>query len=238
MTECTDPAAIKEGDLMAYLEGDADERVREHVERCPACAAKVARLRETGQALLTLMYRTDCPASEILGQYHMDLLSPAEKLEVAAHVRPCPHCARELKELTNAEEVEDSLTHIVLHVLQNVVQTVEATMVPRGHPYPVGARGTEAGQPAFHFYGADVDVLVGFQPTAVTATTRTLLGAVVQTEAVSGGHAWLFQEGEKPLSSPVDHLGTFTFEGIPSGEYDLALEVGQKALLMRGVIIQ
>jgi hypothetical protein len=249
MTECIDLAAIKEGDLMAYLEGDTEDRVREHVENCSVCADEVARLRETSRGLLTLMYRADCPAPEILAQYQMDLLSNSDQLEVAAHVRTCPHCARELEELVIREEEEDSLTQMILHVLEDVVQTVEATMTPRGRPHPVGVRGTEDGGRTFHFHADDpstvseatseqaVDVLIGFQPGTPATGTRTLLGSVVQTEAVSGGRAWLFREGDKPVSSLVDHLGTFTFTDLAPGEYDLALEVGQKALLMRGVVV-
>lgn len=82
-----------------------------------------------------------------------------------------------------------------------------------------------------------MDVLVGLQSAAPASGTRTLVGSVVQAEAVSGGRVWLFQEGKKPISSPVDHLGTFTFEALPPGEYDLVLEVGRKALLMRGVVV-
>ncbi len=235
MTECIDPTAIEEGDLMAYLEGEAVPRVREHVERCPACQAEVARLRETSQALVTLMYRADCPAPEVLGQYQMDLLSSSRQLEVAAHVRTCRHCARELEELADREGRGDSLARLALDVLQDVVQTVEATLVPRGRPRPVGVRGVEDGPSAFHFHGDEVDVVIGLQATAPNIGTRTLLGAVVQAEAVSGSRAWLFRTGEEPVASPVDRLGTFTFEALPPGTYDLALEVGRKALLMRDV---
>jgi hypothetical protein len=231
MTRCTEPALIKEGDLTAYVEGEADERVRAHVGRCPACADRVARLRQTSQALLTLMYRASCPAPEVLGQYQLDLLPPNERLRVAAHVRTCPHCTRELDEL---EQEEDSLTQMVLHAIRGAVRVVEGALVaPRLRP--VGVRGEEAGQ--YTFRGAGLDVLVGFQPTVSGKRKGTLVGAVVQVEAVADGRAWLFQEGERPRSSLVDGLGTFTFEGIAPGEYDLALEVEEEALLMREVSV-
>ncbi|MGD9099302.1 MAG: hypothetical protein PVF45_02400 [Anaerolineae bacterium] len=229
MTRCIEPALIKEGDLTAYVEGEADERVRTHVGRCAACADKVARLRQTDQALMALMYRGFCPAPEVLGQYQLDLLHPDEQLRVAAHVRACPHCRRELDEL--AQE-EDSLTHMVLHAIRGAVRVVEGALVaPRLRP--AGVRGGEGGQYAFR--GAGLDVLVGFQPTVSGRRKGTLVGAVVQAEAVADGRAWLFQEGERSRSSPVDDLGTFTFEGIAPGEYDLALEVGEEALLLREV---
>ena len=229
MSRCIEPALIKEGDLAAYVEGEADRRGRAPVRR-PACADKVARLRQTGQALLALMYRASCPAPEVLGQYQLDLLPPNERLRIAAHVRTCPHCIRELDEL---EQEEDSLTHMVLHAIRGAVRVVEGALVVPPRLRPAGVRGVEAGQRAFR--GAGLDVLVGFQPTVSGKGKGTLVGAVVQAEAVSDGRAWLFQEGEKPRSSPVDDLGTFTFEEIAPGEYDLALEVGEEALLLREV---
>ena len=109
MTECIEPELIKEGDLIAYVEGVADERVRDHVIRCTACADKVARLRQTSQALIGLMYRSSCPPPEVLGKYQLDLLSAGERLRIAAHVRSCSHCTRELDELAQeeSEEAED-----------------------------------------------------------------------------------------------------------------------------------
>jgi anti-sigma factor RsiW len=236
MTKCIEPSQIKEGDLMAYVEGEADGRVRDHVGRCPACAGKVAQLRRTNQALLTLMYRASCPLSEVLGQYQLDLLSPDERLKVAAHVRTCPHCSRELDELRTRK---DDLTHAVLQVIQGAVRVVEAALVtpPRLRPVGVRGRGREARAEQRAFHGAGLDVLVGFQPVATHKREGTLVGAVVQAEAVAGGRAWLFQEGEKPTFSLVDELGTFTFEEIRPGEYDLALEVGDEALLMREVVV-
>ncbi len=229
MNRCIDPALIKEGDLTAFVEGVADGQVRDHVGRCPACADKVARLRQTGQALLALAYRASCPAPEVLGQYLLDLLPPDERLRVAAHARACRHCNRELDEL---EKEKDSLAHMVLHVIRGAVRVLEGALVAPPRRAPASVRGGAAGQ--YAFCGAGLDVLVGFQAT-VSRNRGTLVGAVVQAEAVADGQAWLFQVGERPRSSPVDDLGTFCFEEIVPGEYDLALEVGDEALLLRGV---
>jgi anti-sigma factor RsiW len=217
---------------LAYLEGEADRQVRDHVARCPACADKVARLRETGQALLTLMYRADCPAPEVLGQYQLDLLSPAEQLQVAAHARACPHCTRELAELAAGD---DGLVQAIWQTLRNVTQVVETTLIVSPRPQPAGVRGGRTARCAFR--GAGIDVLVGFRPTAQGDGPGTLLGSVVQTDAAPDSQMWLFCEGQAPVSSPVDDLGTFVFEAVTPGEYDLVLETGERALLMREVFV-
>lgn len=232
MTACIEPALIKAGDLMAYVEGEADERVREHVARCAACAGKAAQLGQTSQALLALAYRVSCPPPQVLGQYLLDLLNPDEQLKIAAHARACAHCSRELEELG---EKEDSLSRMVLRVMQNAARVVEGVLAAPLRLDPAGVRGGESRQRVFR--GAGLDVLVGFQPTVSAQSKGTLVGAVVQVGAVGDGLAWLFQDGARPRSSAVDELGTFCFEGIMPGEYDLALEVGEEALVMRGVVV-
>lgn len=234
MTECMDPTSIGEGDLIAYVEGKAGEEIADHVNRCAACAGKVTKIRETCHALFTLAYRADCPAPEVLGQYQMKLLSSAEELRVAAHVRTCPHCTREMAELG---EEEDSLTQMILRTLQGAVQIVETSLMLPSRGQPVRT-GTAIGEQAtFRFHSDDADMIVGFEPSGSGGRRGELRGTIAKPEIVPGSRAWLFREGDRPISTPVDALGTFVFDMITPGEYDLALEAGEKALLMRGVVI-
>ena len=43
---CIAPEEIQEGDLVAYLEGDAPLRVKDHIARCAFCAAEIEALRK------------------------------------------------------------------------------------------------------------------------------------------------------------------------------------------------
>ncbi len=65
---CLAPTEIQEGDLLAYVEGEASPAVARHIARCPVCAAEVAGLREMeslfSQALSSLP--TDQAAREKL----------------------------------------------------------------------------------------------------------------------------------------------------------------------------
>jgi anti-sigma factor RsiW len=98
---CINPTEINEGDLMAYVDGTADQAVVEHVRRCPACAHQAREL-ATLQAMLTArLYRASCPTPDQLIAYQRGELRDSEKLVVAQHVRQCPHCARELAALVH-----------------------------------------------------------------------------------------------------------------------------------------
>ena len=104
MIECTDPQLIREGVLMAFLEGEVDPSIRAHVESCPACASKVKELQQMSRTLQTGLYRIACPSPEELMKFQDGTLPPAERLVVAAHLRDCPVCPRELAELVATEE--------------------------------------------------------------------------------------------------------------------------------------
>ena len=231
MTECIEPGLIKEGDLIAYVDRDADARIRAHIDRCPACKRRVAELRETSLALLTVMYRATCPSGKALVEHHQGLLSAAETLRVAAHVRSCPHCSRELAEIPKEQ---DSLVTMVLTTIQKAARVIEASLTIHPQSRLADVRGADRiEQRSYH--ADDLDVVIDFQ-LVEGGQEGAIVGAVVQAEAVTGGRAWLFQDGEKPTSTPVDELGSFVFEGVVPGKHDVALEMGDQALLLREVV--
>jgi hypothetical protein len=45
-TDCIAPHEIKEGDLVAYLEGAASKAVNDHISRCHFCQAEVKELKQ------------------------------------------------------------------------------------------------------------------------------------------------------------------------------------------------
>jgi hypothetical protein len=55
--QCIAPYKIQEGDLVAYMEGDASPDVVRHITRCPACAAEVEALRQVDAMFNTVLNR-------------------------------------------------------------------------------------------------------------------------------------------------------------------------------------
>ena len=107
MTEtCIDPTKVNESELMAYVDGTADQAVVEHVRRCPACARRAQELAALQGALTARLYRVSCPTADQLIAYQQGDLRGSEKLTVAQHLRQCPHCARELAALAREEREE------------------------------------------------------------------------------------------------------------------------------------
>ena len=237
MNECLNPALIEDGDLMAYVDGEADPWVGKHIESCPACLRQATELGQATQGLLGLIYRASCPEPERLGQYHLKLLSAGEQLTMAAHLRTCLHCRDELSLLVEPEETEepDSLIMMVWKLFQDAVQVVEGMLMPSPRRRVAGMRARGRKRETQNYAADGVNVILDFQPVGRRRREGMLVGTIQSGLIATGGQAWLFEEGQKPISTEVDALGTFIFEQISPGHYDLALEVEQKAILLREV---
>jgi len=231
------PALIEDGDLMAYVDGEADPWVREHVESCAACLSEATELGQVTQEVLDLMYRAFCPEPERLGQYHLKLLSANEELVMAAHLRKCEHCTEDLLLLVGEDE-PDSLIMMVWEWFKDAAQVVEGVLMPSPRRRAAGMRA-RGGKRATRNYAADgVHVILDFQPVGRRRREGTLVGTIQSGVTGTGNQAWLFEEGEVPISTEVDALGTFIFDRVRPGNYDLALEMQQKAILLREVDVR
>jgi anti-sigma factor RsiW len=90
---------LREEQLIAYLDGEADETVKQHLRACEACAARLEAYSVLQSILLRAPYRRRCPGSQTLGDFHLGLLTEVEASAIRKHLIECPHCAAELEAL-------------------------------------------------------------------------------------------------------------------------------------------
>src|SRR5437763_282890 len=99
--ECSQPGAIRDEELLAYLAG---EKVRpfvvQHLAECQRCTAQLAGYRRIELALTSKLYRWDCPPNQVLGEYQLGLLSNDLAAAVKNHLSSCVLCAAEVATLT------------------------------------------------------------------------------------------------------------------------------------------
>lgn len=230
MTECINPSEIQEGDLLAYAEGQASAGVQDHVRRCAYCAERAALYERLDRRLRSGLYRTSCPPSDVLARWQLHLLPTDEELQVAAHVRACSHCTRELGELA---AVDDDLLSVLLERMRGVSRWMEATLVTTA-PRPVGLRGVAA--PQRRYQVGDLDIFVGSQMRLEGRRLMGRLRPLTGEEArVTGVEVWLAQEGRVLQSSLTDDRGHFVFSDISPGQYDLGFAWQGEAILIRDV---
>lgn len=233
MTQCIDPARIKEGDLMAYVDGAAGEAVKEHIRQCTFCANRAETYRRMEHVLSSALYRASCPTPTTLGLYLSKSLPAGERLVIARHLALCPHCAREMREL---ERPDDDLISVILDKLSGAVTEVVEALLVAPRPRPVGVRGAP---PRQRLYRADdLEIIVGTQPSRARRGRSTLLGQIrppgEEPKSAAGTEVWLVREGEL-LEAMVNDLGYFVFKEVSPGEYDIGFGWQGKAVLVREV---
>lgn len=98
--ECSEPGAIRDEELLAYLAGEkVRPKVKQHLACCQRCAAQLAAFERLELALTSKLYRFDCPPSQVLGEYQLGLLSKELTAAVDNHLSMCTLCATEVATL-------------------------------------------------------------------------------------------------------------------------------------------
>jgi anti-sigma factor RsiW len=109
--ECSEPGAIRDEELLAYLAGEKVRPfVKQHLTRCQRCTAQLAAYERIERTLTSKLYRFDCPPSQVLGEYQLGLLSKELTAAVNNHLGMCALCAAEVATLTEFLANDQMLT--------------------------------------------------------------------------------------------------------------------------------
>ena len=72
---CIQPPPLNEIELLVYLDGEADQEISAHIEECPHCRERAAKLARVQDRLSKVLFRVTCPDPVELGEYHLGLLA-------------------------------------------------------------------------------------------------------------------------------------------------------------------
>ena len=78
---------------------DLPKDVRLHVEQCELCQSYLLKYTRANSALLSSLYRKECPDSMTLSSYATNMLARDEQLPIQLHLRVCPLCRDEVDEV-------------------------------------------------------------------------------------------------------------------------------------------
>jgi hypothetical protein len=227
--KCINPGEIAEGDLVAYLHGDATPDVAEHIVNCPFCAEQVEQLRVVDAQLLTAFYRDTCPEAEVLADFVLNRLPATEKLRVAAHVRNCARCS---EVVASVRDLADEEPPSLLERLRKMLAL--ALIAQPIAPTAVAARG-EGWQRRFEV--EDFVITLSAQAGSLTGRVRRRDAPTVTDYS---GQAWLLDKTEttaqaKPVEGRIDQFGRFQLAIQETGTYALLLEVGEQNVALEAV---
>jgi hypothetical protein len=233
---CIAPEEIREGDLLAFIEGHATPQVKEHVARCPFCAAEAVALAKADRVLSTALYRAPCPATEALVQYQAGLLKMHERRQIARHIQECSFCAGELRRLSTLDAPQYSLWEEMRRAARTVI---EAVHVPPPARLAAAVRG---GRFSPRLYRAgELDIVLGSEMLSPTCDLWRLRGRITRgglaMTNLTGSTVRLIQEGRIVASQAIDDMGYFSCEHLAAGQYDLWLERPEADIVVRQVVV-
>lgn len=242
MTGCVAPQEIKEGDLLAFAEGEAPPAVRAHIARCLYCTQEVAALQQMDSLFAAALYRPDCPETDQLLRYQAGLLSQTETKRIKQHVKGCHDCQAELAELVGEPSLS-RLTRLATAVSQSLKeagkQVIDAVLLA-SQPRPALALRGESQQHAVYQAGPYQIVLAKVPPLAAGPG---VLGWQIEGQLMAANGGELngrvsLQWGEEPIASDnLDEFGYFVLEQVPPGTYTLQIELASSLVSLADLTI-
>lgn len=226
------------GQLLAYLAGEADAAVKAHIEQCAACQQQVNALARLDGGLARGLHRLQCPPSLLLGEYHLGLLSAQQKKVVETHLHTCPHCLGELQQLSDfltlvAPTLETSLAATVMDQVRVLVAQLVERLTPDalGAPAPLftGVRGAQSslsqdvGTGQYIYQADDLQIIVEIQDKGHETPQKMVIGLVLGLLDFATAVVILTQTGQQVASVTIDEGGNFEFANVAPGTYELVL---------------
>lgn len=225
---CASPPELEDEQILKYLDGEADPRVAAHVAQCAHCRERVKRLARLQEQLTAQLYRTQCPTSQELGEYHLGTLPGERAVLIAQHVAECPHCAEELAQLKEylgavASDLEVGPVERARVWVAELIRGGTG-MAGQGRltsaPAYAGVRGEGEGPRIYQ--AGEVQVAIDVQEDMEQPGLHALLGLVTGIQ----GEGWavhLWRENQDVAQTAVDDLGNFVIRGLAAGQYELIL---------------
>jgi len=209
---------------MAFLDGEADQEIELHLQKCEYCRNRTKTLAREQNKLTSRLYRVLCPTTEELGEFQLRMLSAPQMLVVAQHVRECPHCKREINQL---EEFLSDLAPASGSSLQARTKVLVARLISglggatgAGKP-SFALRGEEKGPITFEAEG--VFIVLDIQPA--NEEKVNILGQVAadNQDLWTGSTVTLTQADGSKTTDSLDDLGAFHFEQVSLGSIQIMI---------------
>lgn len=226
--KCIAPGSTTPEDLLAFVEREAPPSIVSHVDRCPACATEARRYASLQNHLRRRLFRVVCPPPQALGDYHLGLLDPDERYEVAQHLADCPRCAAELRTLRVylADNSPIGATAGIERAVGALRRVAASLVSPGPNLAYAGLRGGPAESQTFR--AGDVAISIGVSPTSRRGRS-TVSGLITRDEQPSSLFAdrdvRLLVENRVVETARVDDLGNFDLENVIPGAYTLEIDL-------------
>lgn len=233
--ECSHPPALSDLDLIAALDGEAPGDVAAHLRICGACAGRAHRFAELQNLLRKQLYRITCPSSDQLLAFRQQWLDSSQMREIQLHVSSCPHCAADLRLLTDADSAPDPPGP---SARRRIVAELAAPRAASPFAPIYGAlRGAAGGQYAYR--AEHMQLMIDVERAAAYPGRLTLLGLLLPddsyAERLNNATASLLHDDAIITTAPLDDLGNFVLEDVAPGDYSLSLRLPDREVVVEAL---
>lgn len=234
--QCIRPGALQEGDLLAYLDGDAPSQVAQHLDDCAVCRAELAELTDLSGFFGGALFRMACPPAEDLLGYQANLLGLGDRREIDLHLHTCAHCQAELAELAAVPSATAPAPAPGLgdRLRQAGRRLIDAVLITPATQPVLQLRGDE--RASLIYQAGDFQVILAKVPPVVAENIWQIEGQLMAEspeaqrliDTLGSLTVRLLGPGD-PASAPVlnedvvDDLGFFSLEGVTSGTYTIEI---------------
>lgn len=98
---CTYPPELTDDQISDLLDGHADAGIQAHLKQCAHCRGRYERARQFEQRLHRRLHRWDCPSADMIRDYAFNLLDAGAQKRLDGHIKTCPYCREELRQLND-----------------------------------------------------------------------------------------------------------------------------------------
>lgn len=234
---CRRPPSLNEIDLIAAVDGEAEEEVVAHLRDCPHCAQRVRDFDELQKLLRQRLYRILCPSSDDLLAYRQGWLDRQRTATLRTHLRDCPHCERELRlldEATGAPPWPPPISHLR--------RVVAMALAPKPQPVALYGGLRSAGNGYHYAYRAEhLELTLDVQHVAGRPGRVVLVGMLFDQETPPGemqrATASLLEGDFVVRSAALDELGNFVLDDITPGDYSLSLRLPELEVVVEALTL-
>ena len=223
---------IKE--LVAYLDGVADEQVVKHIHRCAHCQRKAGELERAQERFAAKLFGHSCPTAMELGEYHLRTLPVRQAQRIRSHLRQCRACYPKLNELQRFVGHDRIFTPSARPVRSTIIYPyMAAAKFAYSANATVGVRGSAENED-FTYKIEESEINIQIQDSDHKLGHKTIWGLVVglETDEILSAELKPLDSSQASTTQEVE-VGMFTIEDVLPGEYDLLLNRAESAILLR-----
>lgn len=225
---------LEDWELDMLLGGDGTPEMKAILASSPADQRQFTQFQAEEPGFFDKLFRIECPTSLTLGDLHLGLLEESMTQMIQQHVNLCTHCGEELVAITTMldEPIFKTASARTFQkkrsfgFLKRIVMSLEQAL---------GSLGAQS-QMTSHLRGETWNAYYSGGDYLLSLTRQereqghALMGSIL-ADSVSG-QAMLRQSSGLIYEAPITAAGTFSFDDVTQGDYELVIETSDVELVV------